>query len=201
MGDEGVDIIDGNEGGKKHNWWKFVLLGLLSFALLLGGFSAAVSILGEDRYNDAVAFIDEHFGLLGIFLYVYVVDTLILPLSPDFVFPVVAGMNPFAIIPLIGTASALGGLTSYGAGRLIFHIPLVRKLTGAAYSKWGKYIRRYGFPFVLAAGILPLPFSTICVAAGALKMDIRRILICCSMRYIRTALYFTFFRIGLMAFA
>ena len=52
-----------------------------------------------------------------------------------------------------------------------------------------------------AAGILPLPFSTICVAAGALKMDIRRILICCSMRYIRTALYFTFFRIGLMAFA
>ena len=116
-------------------------------------------------------------------------------------FPVVAGMNPFAIIPLIGTASALGGLTSYGAGRLIFHIPLVRKLTGAAYSKWGKYIRRYGFPFVLAAGILPLPFSTICVAAGALKMDIRRILICCSMRYIRTAIYFTFFRIGLMAFA
>ena len=51
----------------------------------------------------------------------------------------------------------------------------------------------------LAVGLLITAF--ICVAAGALKMDIRRILICCSMRYIRTAIYFTFFRIGLMAFA
>ena len=105
------------------------------------------------------------------------------------------------IIPLIGTASALGGLTSYGVGRLLFHIPLVKKLIGKAYGKWGEYIDHYGFPFVLAAGILPLPFSTICVAAGAIKMSLKHILICCSMRYVRTALYFAFFRIGLMAFA
>ena len=32
-------------------------------------------------------------------------------------------------------------------------------------------------------------------------MSVVLILICCSMRYIRTAIYFTFFRIGLMAFA
>lgn len=126
---------------------------------------------------------------------------LILPLSPDFVYPVVAGMNPLVIIPLIGTASALGGLSSYGVGRLLFHIPVVKRLTGKAYDKWGDYIRKYGFPFVLMAGILPLPFSTICVAAGAMKMNLSRILICCCMRYARTALYFAFFRIGLMAFA
>ena len=186
---------------KKHNWWKILLLGLLSFLLLIGGFSAAVSIMGEERYNDVVAFIDNHLGLPGIFLYVYIVDMLILPLSPDFVYPVVAGMNPLVIIPLIGTASARGGLSSYGVGRLLFHIPVVKRLTGKAYDKWGDYIRKYGFPFVLMAGILPLPFSTICVAAGAMKMNLSRILICCCMRYARTALYFAFFRIGLMAFA
>ena len=64
---------------KKHNWWKILLLGLLSFLLLIGGFSAAVSIMGEERYNDVVAFIDNHLGLPGIFLYVYIVDMLILP--------------------------------------------------------------------------------------------------------------------------
>ncbi len=201
MSEAARKIEEKPEGTKKNGWWKLVIIGLISLALMFGLFSAGVSLLGEERYSKYASIVNESLGLPGIFLYVYIVDTLILPLSPDLVYPVVASMNPFVIIPLIGSASALGGLTSYGVGRLLFHIPFIRRLIGKAYAKWGAYITKYGFTFVLAAGILPLPFSTICIAAGAMKMDFRKILICCSMRYIRTALYFMLFRAGLIAFA
>ena len=74
----------------------------------------------------------------------------------------------------------------------------MKKYTDRAAVKWGAYIRKYGITFVLLAGILPLPFSTICVLAGALKMDARRVLPATCIRYIRAALYFALFRAGLL---
>ena len=183
------------------NWKKFALVGIIPIILIFAGFFAVVSLIGKDNYDDVVMLIDERFGLLGIFLYVYIVDTLILPLSPDFVFPIVAGMSPFVIIPLIGTASALGGVTSYCIGLLIHKIPLIRRLTDKATVRWGAYIRKYGTIFVLLSGILPLPFSTICSVAGAVKLPARKTLPCCLIRYLRTAIYFTFFSLGLNVIA
>ena len=191
--DEGMDgSTEGNSSHDKDvrlNWKKFALVGIIPIILIFAGFFFVVKFIGRDNYDDVVMLIDQNFGLLGIFMYVYVVDTLILPLSPDFVFPIVAGMNPFVIIPLIGSASALGGVTSYG------------RLTDKAIVRWGAYIMKYGTLFVLLSGILPLPFSTICSVAGAVKLPARKVLPCCLIRYLRTALYFTFFSLGLSAIA
>ena len=183
------------------NWKKFVLVGLIPIIIIFAVFFAVVKFIGRDNYDDVVMLIDQNFGLLGIFLYVYIVDTLIMPLSPDFVFPIVAGMNPFVVVPLIGTASALGGVTSFGIGLLIHKIPIVKRLTDKALVRWGAYIRKYGTLFVLLSGILPLPFSTICSVAGAMKLPAKKVLPCCLVRYLRTALYFTFFSLGLSAVA
>ncbi len=190
-----------NDRDVRINWKKFTLVGIIPIILIFAIFFFAVKFIGRDNYDDIVMLVDENFGLLGIFLYVYIVDTLILPLSPDFVFPIVAGMNPWAIIPLIGTASALGGVTSFGIGLLIHRIPIVRKLTDKALVRWGAYIRKYGTLFVLLSGILPLPFSTICSVAGAMKLPAKKVLPCCLVRYARTALYFAFFSLGLNAVA
>ena len=106
-------------------------------------------------------------------------------------------MNPFVMIPIIGGASALGGMTSYSIGRLLYKIPAIKKLTGKAYMKWGGYIQHYGVLFVMLAGILPLPFSTICVAAGAVQMDARKVTLACLTRFIRAAIYFALFSLML----
>ena len=179
------------------NWKKFVLVGLIPIIIIFAVFFAVVKFIGRDNYDDVVMLIDQNFGLLGIFLYVYIVDTLILPLSPDFVFPIAVGMNPFVMIPIIGGASALGGMTSYSIGRLLYKIPAIKKLTGKAYMKWGGYIQHYGVLFVMLAGILPLPFSTICVAAGAVQMDARKVTLACLTRFIRAAIYFALFSLML----
>ena len=105
------------------------------------------------------------------------------------------------VIPVIGTASSLGGITSYAIGLLLHKIPIIKRYTEKAEAKWGAYIRKYGTLFVLLSGILPLPFSTICSVAGAMKLPAKKVLPCCLVRYLRTALYFTFFSLGLSAVA
>lgn len=193
------NTIEDHSSGKDHhiNWKKAALIGFIPLLVMLTSFFGVTRLIGEDTYNDVVYLVDEKFGILGIFLYVYIVDTLILPLSPDFVFPIAVGMNPFIMIPIIGGASALGGMTSYSIGRLLYKIPAIKKLTGKAYMKWGGYIQHYGVLFVMLAGILPLPFSTICVAAGAVQMDVRKVALACLTRFIRAAIYFALFSLML----
>lgn len=193
------NTIEDHSSGKDHhiNWKKAALIGFIPLLVMLTSFFGVTRLIGEDTYNDVVYLVEEKFGILGIFLYVYIVDTLILPLSPDFVFPIAVGMNPFVMIPIIGGASALGGMTSYSIGRLLYKIPAIKKLTGKAYMKWGGYIQHYGVLFVMLAGILPLPFSTICVAAGAVQMDARKVTLACLTRFIRAAIYFALFSLML----
>ena len=180
------------------NWKKIALIGTIPIILIFIGFFLVVKYIGGENYTAAVDWFDENFGLTGIFLYVYVVDTLILPLSPDFVFPIVASMSPWIAIPVIGTASMLGGITSYAGGLLLHKIPLIKRYTDKAKEKWGAYIKKYGTLFVVIAGLFPLPFSTICVLAGALKMPAKEVLPATAVRYIRAAVYFSLFRAGLL---
>ena len=180
------------------NWKKIALIGTIPILLIFLGFFIVLKFIGGENYSLAVDWFNENFGLTGIFVYVYVVDTLILPLSPDFVFPIVASMNPWVVIPIIGAASALGGMTSYCIGLLLHKIPFIKRYTEKAEEKWGAYIRKYGILFVIIAGIFPLPFSTICVLAGALKMDARKVVPATFVRIIRAALYFALFRAGLL---
>ena len=199
--EEGAE--ENTEDMKEHkdvhlNWKKIALIGTIPIILIFIGFFLVVKYIGGENYTAAVDWFDENFGLTGIFLYVYVVDTLILPLSPDFVFPIVASMSPWIAIPVIGTASMLGGITSYAGGLLLHKIPLIKRYTDKAKEKWGAYIKKYGTLFVFIAGLFPLPFSTICVLAGALKMPAKKVLPATAVRYIRAAVYFSLFRAGLL---
>ena len=110
------------------NWAKVLTIGLIPIILIFVGFFLVVKNIGTDSYNDIVGFIDDRFGMLGIFLYIFIVDTLILPLSPDFVFPIVAGMPWYEVIPVIGIASAMGGWASYLIGRVLIRVPPDRQM-------------------------------------------------------------------------
>ena len=180
------------------NWTKVLTIGLIPILLIFVGFFLVVKSIGTESYGDIVGFIDEKFGMLGIFLYVFIVDTLIMPLSPDFVFPIVAGMPWFEVIPVIGLASAMGGWASYFIGRVLIKVPLIDKWVEKAKNKWGRYIDRYGIVFVILSTLTPIPFSTVCMAAGAVKLPVRKVLPCCLFRILRMGLYYFLFRLGLV---
>ncbi len=197
---KGTEVEEEREEHKDVHleWKRIALIGFIPMLLLLICSLLVLKFIGGENYSLAIDWFDENLGLWSIFLYVYVVDTLILPLSPDLVYPIAVSKNPLVMIPLIGTASALGGITSYAIGLLLHKIPFIRKFTDKAKVKWGAYIRKYGVFFVIIAGILPLPFSTICVLAGALKMPAGKVIPATAIRYIRTAIYFALFRAGLL---
>lgn len=192
------DLKDEKEGDDIHiPWLKIFLVGFIPFIFLFAGFVFMGKSMGHGDYTHLAEKVCESFGLWGIFLYVFVVDTLILPLSPDFVFPFVVGMHWYEAIPVIGLASALGGMTAYWIGRLLCKIPLINRFTGKAQAKWGRYITKFGTAFVIISGLLPLPFSTICCAAGVVKLTSRHVMPACLVRIVRFGIYFFIFRMGL----
>lgn len=158
-----------------------------------------VSHVGHDEYKDLLDWINGHFSLrAGVFLYAYIVDTLILPLSPDLVWVVGAGMVWWEAILLAGLGSALGGVSSYGIGVLVDKIPLVDRLAGRANEKWGPYIKVYGVPLVALSALFPLPFSTLCTAAGTIGLSFKRVCIASMLRFVHAGIYYMLFRAGLL---
>ena len=179
-------------------WARILIIGFIPLILIFVGFFTVVKYIGVDNYNWIINFVDENFGLLGIFLYVYIVDLLILPLSPDFVFPIVAGMPWYEIVPIIGVASALGGVTGFYIGRLLNHISFVAKISNRAKEKWGRYIAKYGVVFVILAALLPIPFSTVCIASGVMKLESKKVIPACFVRIIRMGIFYFLFKAGLV---
>lgn len=180
------------------NWVKILTIGLIPIILIFIGFYVFLSHFGTETYDEIISFVDDRFGLLGIFLYVFIVDTLILPLSPDFIFPIVAGMPWYEVIPVIGLASALGGWASYLIGRVLIKVPLIDRWAEKAKNKWGKYIEKYGIVFVILSTLTPIPFSTVCMAAGAVRLSSRKVFPCCLLRILRMGVYFFLFKAGLV---
>ena len=88
MTDNTAHKFDDEETKQEHkdvhlNWKKIALVGFIPLLLIFIGFFAVVKYIGGDNYTAAIDWFDENLGMWGIFFYVYVVDTLILPLSPD----------------------------------------------------------------------------------------------------------------------
>ena len=48
------------------------------------------------------------------------------------------------------------------------------------------------------AAIFPLPYSTICTAAGAMKLPLKKALPSIALRYVHAAIYFVLFSAGLL---
>lgn len=187
------------EGEIKLKWFRVILIGLISLSMMLIVYSLGVSHVGEESYSELLEWINGHFSLRwAVFLYAYVVDTLILPLSPDLVWVVGAAMVWWEAILLAGLGSALGGISSCGIGVLVDKIPLVKKLTESAYRKWGRYIRAYGLPLVFMSALLPMPFSTICLVAGIVRLNFTRVVLGCLLRIVHAAIYYHLFRAGLL---
>ena len=51
-------------------WGRILIIGFIPMVLIFIGFFLAVKYIGVDNYSWIVNYVDEHFGLLGIFLYV-----------------------------------------------------------------------------------------------------------------------------------
>jgi membrane protein YqaA with SNARE-associated domain len=149
-----------------------------------------VNLKAIDESEQIQQFIRD-FGMKGVAIFVYLVDLLILPLSPDMMWPFVLKWDPMTAILVMGASSAAGAYTAYLAGRLIGLIPFIRKFTlRYAGGDSEKILRKYGIWGIVISGMTPLPFSTICCLAGIVKLRPLPVLAATQIRFARMGLYY-----------
>lgn len=114
----------------------------------------------------------EKFGFVGLFIDVYLVDTFIVPVTPDLFLGLLItnGGNQILGLILICIASVLGGISGFYIGFYLNSRKYVQKLTKRYRERGERLFRRYGVGAVILAAISPIPFSTICWLAGIFRM-------------------------------
>lgn len=171
---------------------------VLNALLIIGAaafFYVALVPLGE-QFERAGEFLARHAGLGGVFAYVFVVDTFLVPATLDIIFPLVITWPAVPVLTVMSAASFFAGICGYLIGRFLNRFAFVRRRT-LRYRSRGEYlIEKYGIWAVVIAALLPLPFSTISWIAGALQMTFGRYVIGALFRIPRIIATYVLLRAG-----
>lgn len=175
--------------------WTAFRRAVVVLLLFLGGYLAAYFILGS-RIDEIGRFLSSHLGYAGVFLYVFIVDTFIVPATADIIFVFTPHWNPWSLIFTISGASILGGFCGFLIGRSLSHLRWVGRAVDYYRERGTRLINRYGAWGVALAAFTPLPYSTISWIAGMLGINTRGYLLASLLRVPRVALYYALFRGG-----
>ena len=140
----------------------------------------------------------EYFGLGGVFLFVYLVDTFIVPASGDLVFPFTFGWNPVTLLLTMSAASILGGFSGFLLARKLSHIKRIQDAVKYYRERGEALIKKYGSWAVVLAGLTPIPYSTVSWIAGIMNMPIHHYLLASLSRIPRFILYYLAVQGGLI---
>ncbi len=165
-----------------------ILAAFLVLYLLFVPFAPQLRVAGD--------LLAQQIGLPGVFLFVILVDTFIVPLTPDVIMPLLIEWPLVPVILTIGLASVLGGICGYAIGRSLGHLGIVQRAVQPYREQGEKRIRRGGFWAVFLAALTPIPFSTVSWLAGMLKVPFGLYAAAALFRIPRLALTLLLFRSG-----
>lgn len=142
-------------------------------------FTAVVAVLGwlGQPWIEAMSewFVD-HFGLLGIFFGVLILDTLPGTINePLLILGYTGGLGFLPIWAAASLGSILSGFVGYGIGALLTRSERVHELL--VRHRIIEFMSRYGVYSLVIAGLTPLPYSLCTWGAGATHMKLSHLLI------------------------
>ena len=147
---------------------------VLVFAVGLAG------ILYERELLSVTGWIRDTLGLFGLALILFLSDSLITPIPPDFVLIVIAKSelheNWGIVIPALGALSTVAGNVAWFLGRKFGDTRFGQRLLGQIRQQNRELVARYGKWAVALGALTPIPYSLTCLTAGALKMPWRAFL-------------------------
>jgi membrane protein YqaA with SNARE-associated domain len=165
-----------------------LLVALLSVAVILILLDVPLDRIGREAASRG--------GLIGIFVFVFLVDTFIVPASLDILLPITITWRPVPLLTVMSAASVLGGICGYWIGRTLYRFRFVRRTVAGYYAKGARIIERYGVWGVVLAGLTPLPFSTVSWIAGMLRLPFGQFVLGALSRAPRIAAYWFLLRAG-----
>lgn len=161
-----------------------------------------VYLLFNEPINQFGIWFGEVFGLLGVFVFSYVMDFMIMPGSVDVLFPIAIGQawEPWGFLAVVSLGSILGGYSGFLLGRVLDRIPFIRTLTANYEARGRDILTRWGFWAVVAAALTPVPYSTVSWLAGMLNIRHRTYLLGSLFRIPRVVGYYWAIAGGLQLF-
>lgn len=163
--------------------------------LILLGFTLTVVMLDlphEELARRAV----ERGGLVGVFFFVLLVDTFMVPATLDLVFPFTMEWPVLPLLAMMSVATIAGGACGYWIGRGIGRMRFVRRTVAGYYARNLKIVTRFGFWGVVLAALTPIPFSTVSWIAGIIRMPFGLFITAALARAPRVVTYWALLRLG-----
>jgi len=151
-----------------------VLRVVMSFAVLV----AIVSFVGwafRDELSRFGQWFVSRFGVAGMVGGAFLADGLHFPIPPQFYLltGIAGGYEVALVIVAVLAGSELGGLTAFALARLVGRSPFVARRLARPRGLLAGMIEKRGYVGLAAATLLPISFSILCMASGAMRLPYR----------------------------
>lgn len=93
--------------------------------------------------------------------------------------------QPYLMVLALSAMSYLGGVLSYFIGKYLGHLKLLEKALAPIVKKQKELINKFGGILIVIAALFPLPFSAVCIVAGAVEYHFSSFLRLALFRFLR----------------
>lgn len=166
--------------------------------LLIATVYSTLYFFFQEPIDAAGRWLSRTLGYAGVFLFVYLVDTFIVPATADLVFLFTLEWNPVILLTVISAASVLGGTSGFLIGRRLNHIRWVQGATRSYHERGDRLIRKFGLWGIALAAFTPLPYSTISWIAGMLDIPLPKYILVSLLRAPRFVIYYAAIKGGFL---
>lgn len=175
-----------------------LVLRTLAAVIVVLGVVLVASALYRPQLEALARRVLSRFGLLGLFLGPMLADGTHFPVPPQFyLLTVVASGGPqLRPLALILLGSVIGGSAGYLLGRFVAGREFARTRFQSSKQRAAHLFSRHGLVAVLLLGLSPVPFSTVCQAAGFYRMRARLFALYVLLRIPRLLFFYLLFRLG-----
>lgn len=137
-------------------------------------------------------FIEQRLPPAYVFPLFYVSESILGMLPPDLFmlwaksrFPEI----PYLMVSILAAISYLGGITAYGIGSRLEHIPSVHRYLFDRHAEHVEFMKKWGGVFIVIAALLPIPFALASTIAGMIEYPFRAFLLISLTRFLRFYAY------------
>lgn len=179
---------------------------LFRFAVFIGILFLFLVILRYTlghQLEDIAGVLVDRFGYPGMFITTLLMDTFIVPISPDIIlFVAIAGeVDILATLVVVTIASMIGGHLGYLIGKFLGNRKMVQKRIAPYEERGHALMESYGLWAIIVGAMTPIPFSAVCWIAGMLDMSYPEFLAGVTWRIPRFLLWYIILALGFKGLA
>jgi membrane protein YqaA with SNARE-associated domain len=129
--------------------------------------SAALSVAYRDHLNQRFAVATEQYGQAAVFVFVFLLEAIPQPITPDFVVltAFLAGLSPIVTISVAIFASFTSSILTYEIGKHHGPKKVKENFKSKRARKFIALVKRHGKWAIFLAAVSPLPYIPILIGA------------------------------------